>query len=679
MSTDALASVAQISADDIETLAHLPVEAFRTVRQRYESLRDSGSPERLAVAALYADLARFNTLYMIARAGSGHIGSSFSSLDIVSWVFLNEVKAGVGDRGFYNADHSPLTPALYFSSKGHDAPGLYAALLGLELLDWEKIHELRRLGGLPGHPDIKTPWMEANTGSLGMGVSKAKGIAFANRLAGHAAQRLYVMTGDGELQEGQFWESLVGAANGGFGEITVIVDHNKFQSDTFVKRVSDLGDLEAKFRAYGWLVARCDGHDLPALEAAVRSVQSDPQRPGVVIADTIKGRGVSFMEPGNLSGEALRLYPYHSGAPAPEKYAAAIAELGARIAARWAELALPADVLGLVTYPRPPRPNLDGVQKLVAAYSRALVEEAAKRPNLIALDADLALDTGLIEFEKQFPERFVECGIAEMDMVSQAGAMARKGLLPIVHSFACFLSTRPNEQIFNNATERSQVIYAGSLAGLVPGGPGHSHQCVRDISSLGGIPGMVMLEPSCEAEVAPILAWCLDEHPAASYIRFVSIPCRIPYELPAGYTLQQGRGGQLRGPVEAAGSITIIGYGPVLLPEAWHAAERIEAATGQPVRLFNLPWLNTVDAAWLAGVVAGAKLVVTLDNHLLKGGQGEMLAAALAGRSRDLGSFPSLLSLGLTETPRCGLNPEVLKAHGLDAEGIAKAVSLVLA
>lgn len=679
MSTDALVSVASISPDDHETLAHLPLEAFRAVRERYESLRDSTpASARLAVAALYADLARFNTLYMIARGGSGHIGSSFSSLDIVSWVFLNEVRAAAGDRGFYSADHTPRTPALYFSSKGHDAPGLYAALLGLELLDWEKLHELRRLGGLPGHPDIKTPWMEANTGSLGMGVSKAKGIAFANRLAGHDRQRLYVMTGDGELQEGQFWESLVSTVNGGYGEITVIVDHNKFQSDTFVQRVSDLGDLEAKLRAYGWLVARCDGHDLPALEAAVRSVQTDPARPGIVIADTIKGRGVSFMEPRNLSGDALRLYPFHSGAPAPEKYTAAMAELGARIASTWAELNLPAEVLGLVTYPRPPRPNLDGTQKLVGAYSRAIVAQAAKRPNLIALDADLALDTGLIEFEKQFPERFVECGIAEMDMVSQAGAMARKGLLPIVHSFACFLSTRPNEQIFNNATERSQVIYAGSLAGLVPGGPGHSHQCVRDISSLGGIPGMIMLEPSCETEVPLVLAWCLEEHKLASYIRLVSIPCRIPYSLPEEYTLQQGRGVQLLGPADAAGGITIIGYGPVLLPEAWHAAEKITAATGLPVRLFNLPWLNVVDPDWLGGAVAGANLVVTLDNHLLKGGQGEMIAATLAGQAGKLGVFPSLLHLGLTETPRCGLNPEVLKAHGLDADSIAAAVSKVL-
>ena len=118
-----------------------------------------------------------------------------------------------------------------------------------------------------------------------------------------------------------------------------------------------------------------------------------------------------------------------------------------------------------------------------------------------SLDADLRLDCGLVAFRERFPDRFFECGIAEQDMVSQAGAMALAGLLPVVHSFACFLSTRPNEQIYNNATEGTKVIYAGSLAGLVPGGPGHSHQSVRDISALGAVPGMSLIEPFTEAEV----------------------------------------------------------------------------------------------------------------------------------------------------------------------------------
>src|SRR5215208_4450087 len=194
----------------------------------------------VACARAFAALARINTLYMIAGAWSGHIGTSFSSLEIMSWLFLNELR---------DLDKGPAACDLFFSSKGHDAPALYNVLIGLGLLPADKLHQLRRLHGLPGHPHVETPYIQANTGSLGMGISKAKGMALANRLTG-APRRIFVLTGDGELQEGQLWESLGSAVHLGLGEIVVIVDHNKIQSDTWVASVSHLGDVEAKLRAF---------------------------------------------------------------------------------------------------------------------------------------------------------------------------------------------------------------------------------------------------------------------------------------------------------------------------------------------------------------------------------------------------------------------------------------------
>src|SRR5512134_573727 len=228
-------------------------------------------------ARAFAALARINTLYMIAGAWSGHIGTSFSSLEIMSWLFLNELR---------DLDRGPDACDVFFSSKGHDAPALYNVLIGLGLLPAEKLHQLRRLHGLPGHPHVETPFIQANTGSLGMGISKAKGMALANRLKG-SARRLYVLTGDGELQEGQLWESLGSAANNGLGEIVAIVDHNKIQSDTWVSKVSNLGDIEAKFRAFGWHVSRCDGHDTAALEQTFRALDRITDRPKAIIADTV--------------------------------------------------------------------------------------------------------------------------------------------------------------------------------------------------------------------------------------------------------------------------------------------------------------------------------------------------------------------------------------------------------
>src|SRR2546422_6196275 len=210
-------------------------------------------------AAAFADACRLNALYMIERAGSGHPGTTFSSLDIVSWLHLEVLRGG--DR--------------YFSSKGHDVPGLYAVLIALGQLDFDLIHRLRRLNGLPGHPDVAaTPQVVTSTGSLGMGVSKARGFVLADRLAGRSG-RAYVLTGDGELQEGQFWESLQPTANRRLGEITVIVDRNRVQSDTWVSQVSDLGDLEAKLKAFGWAFSSCDGHDFRSLEETLSALRGE--------------------------------------------------------------------------------------------------------------------------------------------------------------------------------------------------------------------------------------------------------------------------------------------------------------------------------------------------------------------------------------------------------------------
>lgn len=630
------------------TLLFVPKREF----ERVEKL----SLGRAEKARLFAALCRVNALYMIANAGSGHIGSSFSSLDLVSWLFLNELR---------NADGENDGPRdIYFSSKGHDVPGLYSVLLGRGFISFDLIHGLRRLGGLPGHPDVATPYMHTNTGPLGMGISKAKGMALANRLTG-AEGRIFVLTGDGELQEGQFWESLGSAANRGLAEITAIVDHNKIQSDTWVENVSGLGDLEAKFRAFGWHTERIDGHNFGAMESVFDRIRSVMDRPKVIIADTIKGNGVSFMRHTAMTDQE-KFYRFHSGAPDAATYDRALKELTDQ--ANQMLLAGGAPVIELEERDRPERSDMTGRERLVSAYSTALVTVAEKNPNVVVLDADLVLDCGLIPFSERFPERFFECGIAEQDMVSQAGGMALKGMLPIVHSFACFLSTRPNEQIYNNATEKKKIIYVGSLAGILPSGPGHSHQSVRDISALGAIPGLTLLEPSCEREVGLALEYAVTRERESSYIRLVSAPTAIPFALPASYQLTKGQGVAL---LEGKHAI-IFGYGPVLLGQAYGAAIRLRVEEQIDVTLINLPWLNTVDRDWLREVVRNFDTVVTLDNHYVTQGQGAMLAAAIAEIRQT--QPPLLVTLGVRDIPACGLNEEVLHVHGLDAESIFNAV-----
>src|SRR6266568_577391 len=149
-------------------------------------------------------------------------------------------------------------------------------------------------------------------------------------------------------------------------------------------------------------------------------------------------------------------------------------------------------------------------------------------------------------------------------MVSAAGGMALRGLLPVVHSFSCFLSTRANEQIYNNATEKKKIIYAATLAGLVPAGPGHSHQSVRDISAIGSVPGLTAIEPCSEREARLAIRWAVEENESSTYLRFVNVPLELPYSLPASYALEVGRGVTLRsGPRK--NDVAVIGYGPILL------------------------------------------------------------------------------------------------------------------
>src|SRR3989338_7340804 len=616
----------------------VPVSEIRRVRSNID--------DPIKVCRLLCNIFRINVLSMIMETGSGHVGGSFSSMDIITWLWTQEMRM----QNQKDASDSDI----FFSSKGHDVPALYSLLIGLEKLDYQFIHKLRRLGGLPGHPDIHTPYIATNTGSLGMGISKARGMAIANRLSGKKG-RIYVLCGDGELQEGQFWESLQPTANGKFSEITVIVDHNKMQSDTWVSGVSDIGPIEDKFRAFGWEVARCDGHDFEALKTVFAHFRAVIDRPQILISDTQKVRGISFMETGPSPGE---LYKFHSGVPDESDYQQAINELAEKVNAGLAELNQHG--LTLDSFDLQEKKKLHNPAKLVDAYGDELIKIAKENNNIVALDADLMKDCGLTAFKNEFPDRFIECGIAEQDMVSLAGGLALAGKIPIAHSFACFLSTRPNEQIYNNASEFKKIIYVGSLAGLLPATPGHSHQSVRDISALGSIPNLIMIEPSCEKETRMALRWAVEKNKFSAYLRLLSIPCQLSFALPDEYHLQEGTGVSL---TEGTNAI-LFAYGPVMLSEAVKAAWLLEAR-GIELKVINLPWLNFIDKEWLIKTCEPYGVILTIDDHYVKFGQGNLIAVILAR---------PVLSLGLSELPECGQPDEVLKHHHLDAQSIVEKI-----
>jgi transketolase len=647
-------------------------------RAAFDAVRAGGTDDgRLA---LLADLARHNALVAVKRAGSGHLGSTFSSLDLVAHLLFHELD--VVERGFDDPARD-----VFFSSKGHDVPGLYAVLHGLGTIPTGRLLRLRRVGGLDGHPDVGVPGIEANSGSLGMGLSKGRGIALAKRMLGRAG-RVVVMTGDGELQEGQNWEALQAAAHDRVDTLWAIVDRNELQSDLPTEDVLALGSLEAKLEAFGWHVASCDGHDHSALREVFSAFSSARDgRPKALVAHTLKGAGVSFMEHPRALVDGGGTYRWHAGAPDDEHFALARDELLVRIAARATALGVrlpetePAAPLeeaprvSLAGEPESgagaPSSSLKTTAEFVAeAYGEALAELASDHPELVVLDADLASDCRVRGFQLERPERFVEVGIAEQDMVSVAAGMARHGLLPVVNSFASFLASRANEQIYNQASEGSKVIYALHYAGLIPAGPGKSHQSVRDASLLGALPGVTVVHPANQEETRAVLRWAVEEARGSVAIRLAIGPSPRAIELPRGWALTPGRGAAL----VAGDTALVLTYGPVMLAEALGAAEALRTQ-GTRVTVIDHPWLHLVDPAWLAELARVHRAVLVVEDHAPFGALGETVRRAL--HEAGVGELPLAIA-GVEGWPVCGTPPEALRAHGLDAASLAARIDDLL-
>ena len=643
------------------------VELELIPRSEFERVRLADVPrdDRLA---LLADMARANALTAVKRAGSGHLGSSFSAMDIVVHLFEEELTTA--QLGWDHPDRD-----VYFSSKGHDVPGLYAVLHSFGVVSTERLLRLRRLNGLDGHPDLRVPGIEANSGSLGMGMSKGRGMAWAKRFLGRGG-RVVVMVGDGELQEGQNWEALQAGAHTEIGNLIVIVDRNELQSDKPTEEIVGLGDLEEKLRRFGWYVDVCDGHSQLELREVFEDFRAEPERPKILVANTIKGKGVSFMEHPAALVEGGGTYRWHAGAPDDETFERAFAEIAERIEGRLAALGLEPLVLDPVEDVEETPTSLEaepesgaGTRRVtdeyvVDAFGAELVELGRVHEELVVLDADLASDCRLRGFELAFPSRFLECGIAEQDMVSTAAGLARHGLLPVVNSFASFLASRANEQIYNQASEGSKVVYALHYAGLIPAGPGKSHQSLRDISLLGALPNVAIVQPGTAEEARALLRWAVAEADESVAIRLAIGPSPRRIELVG--ELVPGQGRVLCEGVDAV----LLAYGPVLLHEGLTASELL-AARGVGVAVVDMPWLNRFDAAWLAAAVEPYEHVFVLEDHSPVGGLGDTLGRELDGQQ--------LRVLGVDGWPACGTPQEALRFHRLDGAGLAERIGAALA
>ncbi len=633
---------------------------YRLIKKsEFDRIRSNGGDWEKRMQ-LFADMCRYNTLVAVKKAGSGHLGSSLSAMDITTYLYLNELN--VFETGLDSPDRD-----IYFSSKGHDVPGLYSLFYALGIIPEEKLLMLRRLNGLDGHPEVRQPGIEASTGSLGMGISKGKGMAWAKTYQNRKGH-VYVLTGDGEFQEGQIYESLQAAAHQRITNLTAIMDHNKYQTDMLVSDVNNIEDVVEKTSGFGWHVVRIDGHDYNALKKSFSDLKEITDKPKLIVADTIKGRGVSFMErPETETFEGKTLYKWHSGAPDDESYEKGLSELVEKIHSLTSELKI--GEIEIQFNKAEGKVSTKGKMEFVTeAYGDALCEIAKTNDKLVVIDGDLSADCKLRKFEKMYPDRFIENGIAEQDMVSMAGGMARMGLVPVVSTFASFLAARANEQIYNNAGEKTKVVYTCHFSGIIPAGPGKSHQSVRDISLFGALPNVTIIQPCNAEETKWATEYCVNEAEENCVLRLVIGPSPEKIELPKKYKFKIGTGTEL---TEGNDAI-LFSYGPVMLHEALLAADYMKKI-GFGLKVINMPWLNKIDKDWLKNIVKDQKKIFILEDHSAVGGLGDRILNTLNDIRAINGK--EFTNLGLTDYPECGTPWEVLDYHKLDGKSLAQRIS----
>ena len=597
--------------------------------------------DRLELLSL---ILRLNILYSIQKAGSGHLGSSLSAVDI--FLCCSEfLKNKTGN---------------FFSSKGHDAPALYNVMTLNQKIDFKKIHLLRKINGLPGHPEVRTKNILFNTGSLGMGISKANGLSYMNYFLKENEKNI-VIVGDGELQEGQNWEALMFLQNKKNISPLIIVDQNKIQSDTWVNKVKDYSSLKNKVRSFKINFKEINGHNKKEIYKSIKNHFKKNQGATVILANTIKGSGFSAFESTNFK-KNMDFYPYHSGSLSSDLYEKSSVEMVKKIVNFCKKKKITVPHIEIYETKQIKKTN-DKMFSLVKVYSEELLTFVKKNKKAIALDADLAKDAGSLEVMQKLPKQFIEFGIAEQDMVSFGSGIAAKNFLPIFHSFSCFLSTRSQEQIFNFCSENRKGIFIGALSGLTPSAPGHSHQMIRDIPLIGSMPNMFMLELFSRKMIKKFFTY----QKKINNSLFIKLNNTMLIDRSFNRLKLPAIGNLLKVFKGLKEDTIIICQGADILNEISKIKNEIKSMKN--ISLFAAVWLNKINK----------KEILKLKNKKV----------IIFQSSTDFGGFDSFLSnqillngcnikkyktVSINELPACGQNEEVLDYHNLSSSKILETI-----
>ncbi|MFH1063620.1 MAG: transketolase [Candidatus Woesearchaeota archaeon] len=585
--------------------------------------------DRIKQLELMANRLRIDSITSTASAGSGHPTSCMSCAEIISTLFFDELG---GDDQF-------------ILSKGHAAPILWSAYAEAGLIPKGELKNLRKIdSNLEGHPTPLIPMVRIATGSLGQGLSAGVGMALAKRLKKDLS-RVYVLIGDGESAEGSNWEAANSAAYYDLNNLCLILDTNRLGQSQPTMHGHDMDRYKKKFEAFGWDTMIIDGHSVSQLLEAFKRAKSS-KRPFVILAQTFKGKGVSFLQ--DKEG-------WHGKPLNKEEVAKALAEIGP------ADITLKSKVRKTLTKHKNSdfKPNDYRLGEMVAtrkAFGTALLKLGKNDKNVVAVDGDVRNSTMTLDFFKAFPNRSFESFIAEQNMVGMAAGMSAEGLTPYVATFAAFL-TRAHDFIRMAMYSEVNIKFVGSHVGVSIGEDGPSQMGLEDLPMFISMPDSMVLYPS-DAVSTENLVREMNKHKGISYLRTTREKTPVIYKNTEKFPA--GKFKVLR--KSSKDKALVIGAG-VTLHEALKAYDLLNAK-GISIRVIDLYSIKPLDTKALAKHAKECKgNVVVVEDHY-EGGIGSIVATAVG----------LIHHLYIKAIPRSGKPEQLRRKYGIDATAIVREV-----
>ena len=606
-----------------------------------------------------AKLVRYYILRMTTKAGSGHMTTALSAVEVMVALFFNKLRYDL------NNPANPTNDRVIFS-KGHASPLVYALYAACGVVSEKELDSYRQLGSpLEGHPNPRFKYADVATGSLGQGLGIGLGMAFAAKME-KLPYITYVLMGDGECAEGSVWEAMELATYYKADNLVGIIDVNRLGQSTETLLGWDTETYKKRIEAFGWKTMVVDGHDLEALVDLWANLETGKEKPVMVIAKTVKGKGVFLLEDQN---------GWHGRSLPQEDFEKAVKELGEIDKSVRGEIAKPADThlkFSTRSNTNYSSSKVDKFQsyklgEMVAtrkAYGSGLTKLGLARKDVVCLDADVKNSTYTERFKEKFPERFLEMFIAEQNMVGTALGLSARGMVPFVSTFAAFF-TRAFDQIRMTAYSMGNVKFMGSHAGVSIGEDGPSQMGLEDMALFRSVFGSVVLNPA-DAVSCEKLVFEAAKHAGIVYIRTARPATPVIYKNDEEFKI----GGSKIVISSSQDKLTIVACGVVLI-EALKAADEL-AKQGVNVRVIDAYSIKPIDDATLKKAARETKAIVTIEDHYFEGGLGDAVLNVLAGEKVEV------YKLTVSKMPMSGKPAELLDYEGISAKSIVKKVLEIL-